>query len=179
MSYTAPWARNYTSESNPVPQDVVLPWLEEPVVTNPSVVPVVPPVSAPGSITIPGLPSDLRSAWDQAITEAETAAVAAVRSRVIAALQAEVPEPPAITLEPQDVTNAAARGRALRSLVYGLGLTIFWALVTAIGDAVSGGTIDFFTKTGWISVATLAVGTIAHAALSYLGRIRFAPNSPE
>jgi hypothetical protein len=187
--WVVPWDPTYNSQSNPVPEDVVLPWLGDPTVTDfpPVITSDTPPIApAPATPTthaaVPtgSLGSVLEQELEAAVSAAQKAATAAVEAKVIAALKNAVPEAPAApTLEPQDVTNAAARGRALRSLLYGLGLTIFWALVTAIGDAVSGGQVDFFTKTGWISVATLAAGTIAHAVLSYVGRIKFAPNSPE
>jgi len=155
MTYIPPWSPDFTNESNVVP--------------------------AQGSIDIPAPSTDLGKALHDAITVAQQTAAQQVEQVVIGALQQTIPAAPTgpVVVEPKDITNAAARGRALRSLFYGLGLTVFWALVTAIGDAVSGGQVDFFTKTGWISVAALAAGTIAHAALSYIGRVKLAPNSPE
>lgn len=182
--WVAPWDPTYDSQSNLVPEDVVLPWPQEPTVTDfPPVVAPTPTPTAPAThaATPTGnLGSVLEQELEAAVAAAQKAATAEVEAKVIAALKNAIPvAPDAPTLEPQDVTSAAARGRALRTLFYGLGLTVFWALVTAVGDAVSGGQVDFFTKTGWISVATLAAGTIAHAVLSYVGRIKFAPNSPE
>jgi hypothetical protein len=182
-----PWSPQYKSDSNPVPPGIdvgaIIANAEADAGAVVGTVTTDVQQATGGNVPLPTIPV-VSGALATVIAQAKTAAVAdaekTFEAKVIAFLEDKVPQAPAApTLEPQDVTNAAARGRALRSLLYGVLLTVFWALVSAITTAVNTGGTDFFSKTGLIQVATLAAGTVGHALLSYLGRITVAPNPPE
>jgi hypothetical protein len=61
----------------------------------------------------------------------------------------------------------------LRTLVIGMLLAMTYGAVSAFGDMAN---VDFFSKTGWISAITLAVGAAVSAGISYLARLKVAPN---
>jgi hypothetical protein len=83
------------------------------------------------------------------------------------------PEPDAPTITPDVITQAAARSRALRTLLYGLFISAFWGVLSAFGS-VNG--IDFFTKTGLISTLTILGSAAVTSVVSYIGRIKWSPS---
>lgn len=165
--WVAPWDPTYNSTSNPVPPDVHLPWQENPV-TDPTPTPAPPaPVPAPAA---PLSAADFAQQLETEINTAANAELAAAQQKILESLQQ--PADPSINLS--DLTTAAARSRAIRSLVIGLLLAVLYGVVTALGSL---GHVDFFTKTGWISVGTLVVGAAVHSAISYIARLKINPTA--
>lgn len=165
MTYTAPWERDYTSSSNPVPPDVHLPWQESPV-TDPTPTPVVPAPAPVSPLNTSDFAQQLEDKFNVIANEALATAQQDVLSKLVP------PSDPELNLS--DLTNAAARSRAIRALVIGLGLAVLYGVVAAVGTA---GNVDFFSKTGWISFGTLVVGAAVNSAISYVARLKIEPTA--
>ena len=80
-----------------------------------------------------------------------------------------IPAPPPL----QNFAEASARSRAIRSFLIGLGMTILMGLATTIGSLTN---INWFSTSGWISVGTLAVGSIISSVVSYVARLKWTPS---
>lgn len=172
--YVPPWSPGYTSTSNPVSPDVQLPWGTNPVVIDPAPTPVLPdPAPTPTPAPAPVAPVNTTSFTQQVEAEVNNLANQALqeaRKKVLESLKA--PADP--TLDPNDLKTAAARSRAIRTLVIGLLTAMGYGVVAALGTA---GNIDFFSKTGWISVGTLVAGAAVHSVISYVARLNIKPKA--
>jgi hypothetical protein len=171
-----PWDPSYHSGSNPVPSDVVVPW-NGPVTPAPIPVPATPSV-APVVV----------AAWEKVLEKyvvaaAERAALSAlpsVESLIEGLVTKEVgkvisppPEPPNLDLDV--LTHAAARDRAVRSLLYGVLMSGLWGAIGAV-SSLSG--VDWFTKNGLVSALSILGAGVVGSVMSYVGRIKWAPPTP-
>lgn len=184
--YTPPWSRTYATDSNPRDPDFHDPWTSDPTPEPlPEPEPDVNVAPAPGPTPVPAPPppayvpppagsfaSDLeaklvtiaKNAADEALAKAQQAALNAAQVHV----QPDTP----IVVKTGDLAKPAARSRALRSLVIGLGMAVLWGVITAIGTA---GHVDFFSKAGWLSFFVLVGGAALNSVVSYVARLRLDP----
>jgi hypothetical protein len=174
-----PWAPGYTSTSNPVPTDAVLPWLG-PVVPLPPPAPVPVPIPEPIPVPVPhapASPSVLDNTFENAIKAAGHDVQKMVERFVVNELGKVLPSspPPPPVLDSDVLTKAAARDRAIRTLLYGMGISAVWGMASALASA---GGVDWFTKNGLLSAASMVAVTAGHSVLSYIGRIKWAPPTP-
>lgn len=84
-----------------------------------------------------------------------------------------IPDPPVIDWDV--LTQADARERALRTLVYGLLLSVVWGAVSISGSLAG---INWFTHDGLQSALALLGAAVGNAVLSYLGRLKWSPSAP-
>ena len=167
-----PWQPGYTPGINiaPIITDILTP---------------APAPSEPPTAAKPAVAGNLTSALEQAVlTAAEQAARAslpAIEKEVLTLVVGSVsngigsivPKPAAPVITSDVFTKSAARSRAFRTFITGLGLAGFWGIITALGT-LNGA--DFFTKNGLVSIATILVTSVVSSAVAYIARIKVEPN---
>lgn len=188
--FIAPWSPNFTNDINSVIGEVTA--VVDSVV--PGAIPVAPPVAQPIdpnvittppkiSVVPPG--TSVTGGFEQAAEAGAKAAwttlapqiqrdIANYAEAYVQRLLAGNPTPgvPNVTYNGQSLTQAAAKGHALRTFLIGMSTTALSAVTSAIA---SQGNVDFFSKEGWTATATLAVGTLVSTVISYVGRLQVTP----
>ena len=169
-----PWTPGYTGTEAVAPTEAAAAPTAAPA-------PVAPPVEAAAA---PAALNPLSQALETAVLAAAAGAAKSalpdveqqVLNLVISTVGGKanlVPKPVEPTITSADFTQAAARSRAFRTLITGLGLSAFWGVINALGS-LSG--VNFFTKTGLVSVVTMLVTSAVGSVVAYVARIRFTPS---
>lgn len=202
--FIAPWSPNFTNDVNnvvkqvetdvtaavdsvvpgalptapaaPVPPAQV-PTSSTPVLQNPVVTNVAPPVTGSLSATT-ALTQAAEAAVKQALPGLEgplQADLVAYAQSYLAQVLAGNPNPqiPNVTFDGQSLTKTAAKGHAWRTFLIGMSTSAASAVLSAIGDQAH---LDFFSKSGWIATATIAVSTLVQTVIAYLGRLQITPD---
>lgn len=127
------------------------------------------PVIPPGASVSASAPAGGKYSVQSDFEDLARAAVGVAVKEALNEIKTTVPAQDSVTyIDPKDLLKASARSRALRTFLQGLGITVFWTLITAIGDFSN---VDWFSRQGWITVGTLAGATVIHAATSYVARV--------
>lgn len=140
-----------------------------PVVTGPPPVALPPtpaPVPAPAPAPVGGIPAG--ASLDD-IEDVVKAAAAIAAKEALEQAKAAVPGVDTVqSIDPKDLLRASARSRAVRTLVHGILITAFWAVITAVGTLSD---VDWFSREGWSTVAAVAGAAAASSVVSYIARI--------
>jgi hypothetical protein len=131
------------------------------------------PGQAPTSVT--GSVTDITTAIESAAKTAATGAISAAAGTIEMAAERAVdkalgklisspPNPPALS----DFIHADARSRAFRTLMIGLGLSVLWGIVSALGAATN---LNWFDKTAWPALFAIMATSVTTSVVSYVTRL--------
>jgi hypothetical protein len=167
---------------------VTLPWdeLTPDGVPPTPVAPLPPPASVPAPVPVPSIPSMpvpvpppldwgamLDQAWptirDQAVDYARDSVKEIMKGQTVDVLN---PTIIATTAAGHELIVADARSRSWRTLVQGLAIDVFAALLAVLSTLTG---LDPLVRETWILIGALFVKTVIQSIVSYFMRLRFTP----